>query len=89
MRATVNVLISISIVKRIMIIYNKLTIINLLFKEGVNSMSVLFSSPGKYIQGSGELSNLGKYTKEYGKKMLLITDQFLLDKFTVKSQSNF
>lgn len=44
-------------------------------------MSVLFSSPGKYIQGSGELSNLGKYTKEYGKKMLLITDQFLLDKF--------
>ena len=89
MRATVNVLISISIVKRIMIIYNKLTIINLLFKEGVNSMSVLFSSPGKYIQGSGELSNLGKYTKEYGKKMLLITDQFLLDKFIPKSQSNF
>ena len=52
-------------------------------------MSVLFSSPGKYIQGSGELSNLGKYTKEYGKKMLLITDQFLLDKFIPKSQSNF
>ena len=51
-------------------------------------MSYLFSSPGKYIQGSGELANIGKYTKEYGKKMLLITDQFLFDKFKSELDSN-
>jgi glycerol dehydrogenase len=35
-------------------------------------MARIFISPSKYIQGPGELDNLGTYTKAYGAKPLVI-----------------
>ena len=35
-------------------------------------MSTIFISPSKYIQGPGEISNIGKYTAELGKKALCV-----------------
>ncbi len=36
-----------------------------------------FSSPGKYIQGPGELKKLEKYTSKYGNNVAIIIDGFL------------
>lgn len=36
--------------------------------------NIIFRSPSKYIQGKGALSDIGKYTKEIGKKPLIISD---------------
>lgn len=38
-------------------------------------MSRIFISPSKYVQGSGEFENLGKYTKDLGHKALLILSE--------------
>lgn len=38
-----------------------------------------FGSPGKYIQGQGELNNLPKYTDMYGKNISVVIDAFLFD----------
>jgi glycerol dehydrogenase len=38
-----------------------------------------FGSPGKYIQGQGELNNLSKYTDVYGKNISVVIDGFLFD----------
>ena len=63
-----------------MIIYNKLTIINLLFKRSKQYRRIIQFR--KIYLGSGELSNLGKYTKRVWKKMLLITQiNFYWSKF--------
>ena len=35
-------------------------------------MAKTFISPSKYIQGAGEIKNLGAYTKKWGKKSLVI-----------------
>lgn len=35
-------------------------------------MARVFISPGKYVQGPGELGRLGKYVKDYGEKALVI-----------------
>lgn len=35
-------------------------------------MAITLISPGKYIQGSGELKNLGIYAEKYGKKALVL-----------------
>lgn len=35
-------------------------------------MTVIYSSPGKYIQGPGVLKNLGLYVRNFGKKALII-----------------
>lgn len=35
-------------------------------------MANILISPGKYVQGAGELKNLGKYAEKYGKKALVI-----------------
>lgn len=35
-------------------------------------MTNIFISPGKYIQGSGEMKKLGSYAKTYGKKALIL-----------------
>ena len=31
-------------------------------------MANILNSPGRYVQGAGELSKLGKYAEGYGKK---------------------
>lgn len=41
-------------------------------KATVDPMAKILNSPGRYIQGSGELENLGKYTKNYGSRPLAI-----------------
>lgn len=38
-------------------------------------MSKIFICPGKYIQGPGELRNLGRYASAYGKKSLLLISE--------------
>lgn len=49
--------------------------------KGKKDMSILFSSPGKYIQGSGEMANIGKYTGEYGTKQFMILSRSCYDRF--------
>jgi glycerol dehydrogenase len=36
-------------------------------------------SPGKYIQGNGELSKIESYTKSFGKKPFIIADDFVIN----------
>lgn len=38
-------------------------------------MAKILISPGKYLQGAGELGNIGKYTKVYGSKPLVIISE--------------
>ena len=35
-------------------------------------MAMILNSPGKYVQGAGELSRLGNYAKQFGKKALIL-----------------
>ena len=35
-------------------------------------MTKVLISPGKYLQGAGELTNIGAHTKAYGCKPLII-----------------
>lgn len=35
-------------------------------------MAMILNSPGKYVQGAGELSRLGNYAKDFGKKALIL-----------------
>lgn len=35
-------------------------------------MAKIFISPGKYVQGPGEMANLGRYAEKYGKKALVL-----------------
>lgn len=41
-------------------------------------MTRVIISPGKYIQGKGELSQIADYTKDYGKKPFIIADEFVM-----------
>ncbi len=38
-------------------------------------MAKILISPGKYVQGSGEMSNLGEYTVQLGKKALVLISE--------------
>ena len=38
-------------------------------------MKKVMIAPGKYIQGEGELLNIGSYVKQYGKKLLLVASK--------------
>ncbi|WP_071120353.1 glycerol dehydrogenase [Romboutsia timonensis] len=44
-------------------------------------MKKVFQSPGKYIQGKGELSKLGEYISVYSNKAVLIIDGFIFDNY--------
>ena len=35
-------------------------------------MSTIFISPSRYVQGAGELNNIGKYAEKLGKKALCL-----------------
>jgi glycerol dehydrogenase len=40
-----------------------------------------FASPGKYIQGAGEIKNLSFYTGKFGRKVVIIIDGLLFEKY--------
>lgn len=44
-------------------------------------MTKMLSSPGRYIQGPGELSNLGTYTEALGKKALILISKNGYERF--------
>lgn len=48
----------------------------------LNVQTRAFASPGKYIQGAGEISNLKEYTEVFGKKVFFLIDVFFFDSFT-------
>lgn len=35
-------------------------------------MSTIFISPARYVQGVGEMNNIGTYAEKYGKKALCL-----------------
>ena len=37
-------------------------------------MAKILISPGKYVQGAGEMANLGEYVAKLGKKALIVVD---------------
>lgn len=37
--------------------------------------TIIFQSPSKYVQGTNVLNNIGEYTKSYGEKPLIISDE--------------
>lgn len=43
-----------------------------------------WGSPGRYIQGPGELDNLPKYTSMFGENVFVVIDQFFYDSLTEK-----
>ncbi len=45
----------------------------------VKSTTRAFASPGKYIQGPGEMNRLKEYTSVYGNKVFVLIDKYLSD----------
>lgn len=52
--------------------------------NNLTTTTMAWGSPGRYIQGPGELGNLPKYTGKYGDNVFVIIDQFFFDEFTEK-----
>ncbi len=50
--------------------------------NNLKTTSMAWGSPGRYIQGPGELLNLPKYTSKFGNKVFAIIDQFFYEKLT-------
>src|SRR5665648_247456 len=48
-----------------------------------------WGSPGRYIQGPGELMNLPDYSSKFGKRVLIIIDQFFFDDLTAKLTARY
>lgn len=46
-----------------------------------------FGSPSKYIQGPGELKNIKKYAKTFGKNLYILIDAFLYDSMKIAMES--
>lgn len=46
------------------------------------SRTMSFGSPGRYIQGPGEINRLAKHTAKYGTKVFAIIDPFFFNDFT-------
>ena len=44
--------------------------------NNLQTTTMAWGSPGRYIQGPGELMNLPKYTSKYGENVFAIIDQF-------------
>lgn len=52
--------------------------------DKANSMTKSFGSPGRYIQGPGELERLPVHTKKYGNSIFAIIDPFFYEEMTPK-----
>lgn len=50
----------------------------------LQSTSMAFGSPGRYIQGPGEISRLPFHTAKYGKRIFAIIDEFFYNSLTEK-----
>lgn len=48
-----------------------------------------WGSPGRYIQGPGELMNLPEYTARFGKRVFIIIDQFFFNELTAKLKERY
>jgi glycerol dehydrogenase len=48
-----------------------------------------WGSPGRYIQGPGELMNLPQYTRLFGRKVYAIIDQFFYESLSAKLQARY
>ncbi|MDR1137376.1 MAG: glycerol dehydrogenase [Synergistaceae bacterium] len=48
-----------------------------------------FASPGKYIQGRGEIDNLSFYTSKFGENAVIIIDGLLFDKYKTKIETQY
>jgi len=44
-------------------------------------MAYIFTSPGEYIQGKGEIKNIGKYAGKFGTNLLVLVDQYIYDNY--------
>ena len=52
-------------------------------------MDKIIQSPGKYIQGAGVISRVGQYANPYAKKLLVISDAFVLGLIEGKLSNSF
>ena len=52
-------------------------------------MEKIILSPSKYVQGSGVLNNMAKYTSNLGKKVLVIASESVLGLVKEDIQKNF
>ncbi len=52
-------------------------------------MDKIIQSPGKYIQGAGVISRVGQYANPYAKKLLVISDAFVLGLIEGKLSDSF
>lgn len=52
-------------------------------------MSKVFISPSKYIQGAGELNNLGKHAASYGKRALALISKSGYERFGKQVEAGF
>lgn len=48
----------------------------------LNIQTRAFASPGKYIQGPGEIRNLKEYTEVFGNRVFFVIDVFFFDSYT-------
>ncbi|MDO4322543.1 MAG: glycerol dehydrogenase [Lachnospiraceae bacterium] len=52
--------------------------------NNLKTTTMSWGSPGRYIQGPGELENLPKYTSMFGENVFAVIDQFFYDTLTEK-----
>ncbi|MDR1481172.1 MAG: glycerol dehydrogenase [Synergistaceae bacterium] len=48
-----------------------------------------FASPGKYIQGRGEIDNLSFYTDKFGENVVIIIDGLLFDRYKARIETQY
>lgn len=48
----------------------------------IASRTMSFGSPGRYIQGPGEIRRLAQHTAKYGDKVFAVIDPFFYDSLT-------
>lgn len=52
--------------------------------NNLKTTTMAWGSPGRYIQGPGEINNLPKYTSKFGDNVFVVIDQFFYESLTEK-----
>ena len=52
--------------------------------NNLKTTTMAWGSPGRYIQGPGEITNLPKYTTKFGDNVFVVIDQFFYEDLTAK-----
>ena len=52
--------------------------------NNLKTTTMAWGSPGRYIQGPGEITNLSKYTTKFGDNVFVVIDQFFYEDLTAK-----